>query len=93
MMGKGRKNNISYCEKESDKMEVYLVQGHIDMEVYPGCFVEQEWVYGIFSSKEKANEIANNLMKIISECDEKEEIKITEMNMDEPTKDYHLMVD
>lgn len=51
-------------------MKVYLVQGNTDMEVNPGNFVESSWIYGAFSSKEKADEIASELKKNISEHNE-----------------------
>lgn len=73
-------------------MKVYLVQGNTDMEVNPGNFVESSWIYGVFSSKEKADEIASELKKNISEHNEQEEVTITEMQVDEPTDDYHFMM-
>ncbi len=74
-------------------MKVYLVQGHIEMKLYRGNFVEQDYLYGIFSSEEKANVIANELKKNILERDEQEKVTITPINVDEPTEDYYLMTD
>lgn len=73
-------------------MKVYLVEGNIDMEVTQGNFVETSWVYGIFSSKEKADEIASILRKNISEHNKQEEVAITEMKIDEPTDIYYFLM-
>lgn len=73
-------------------MKVYLVEGNTDMEMTPGNFVETSWVYGIFSSKEKADEIASKLKKNVSEHDESEEVTISEMEVDKPTEVYHFMM-
>lgn len=73
-------------------MKVYLVQGEVDMEVTIGNFVETYSIYGIFSTVDKAEEIAKQLKDNIAEHNEREEITITEMTMDAVTEDFEFMM-
>ncbi len=73
-------------------MIVYLVQGNSILEETPGTSIECNYVYGIFSSMEKANEIANQLRRNILERNETEEVTVTELKIDEPTEDYYFML-
>ena len=73
-------------------MTLYLVEGSTDLEISAGHFVEQSWIYGVFSSKERADEIANNLKNNISKHNEQEKIMVTDIKIDEPTLMYKFMM-
>lgn len=65
-------------------MKIYLVMD---------CFEEGSdtptLVYGCFSSEEKAKGIANDLRKSFKENNEDTEVEIKELDLNEPTDDYH----
>ena len=73
-------------------MKVYLVQGNIDMEVTMFNYVETCTIYGIFSTMDKAEEIAKKLKDSIADHNEREEITITEMTIDAVTEDFEFMM-
>ncbi len=73
-------------------MKVYLVQGKVDMEVTMFNSVETYSIYGIFSTMDKAEEIAKKLKDNIADHNEREEITIAEMTIDAVTEDLEFMM-
>jgi hypothetical protein len=75
-------------------MKIYTVEGIQDMEVNPGNFVEVSYFYGVFSSVDEANKIANHLRENIMENNSQEKIFIfvKERTLNEPTEDYFMEV-
>ena len=47
-----------------------------------------DWVFGVFSTKKKATEIKETLMKNFVEHNERHTVDIIELECDKPTEDY-----
>lgn len=68
-------------------MKLYLVKGIIYVDD-----VESDFLYGIFSSIENANKIANNLRKSIEKINSEEIISIQSVILDEPREVYYYTI-
>ena len=74
-------------------MKLYLVRSLY--QEFNGCEAI-EFIYGAFSTKEKADEIVSKLRKNFEESnldDEKDvELIVDELELDTPTKDYEFIM-
>lgn len=68
-------------------MKLYMVRGY----EYTGNEDEEVFInfYGVFSTEEKAEEIANELNEICQEYDEA--LQVEEIELDEPSDLYYFM--
>lgn len=73
-------------------MKIYMVRGIANVEVNPGNFEDLHYFYGVFSSKIKAEKIANKIREHLTENDGQEEIFVRELTLDNPTDDYFMEI-